>query len=528
MNKTLSNFKKSASLIVFASAILENIFFFSALNVFASFILVYGWLLIKSFVLTSNNLKLFPVSFFMMLGLAIVHFILPMPLTLLEFNAVTFNLRVPFLTFFHHFLFVTVIVFTHFAYTKISSGKNIFRVFLNRTNFYYQPTDRIIWITSFLGLFASFYNYFIFDAWQKEVTDRNFLYHLNAILAQFIWMPIIIPFSKFRDIPNCPNKNSIKYIVLYSLFVFMIAVASNWRTVLFSGVVIVSSMLLIGILMQYYNLSKIFTAKKAVLIFAIVLFVTGPLVDLGYAMVVVRHDRDSLSAVEFVDKTLSIFNNKEVLERVKSVGSSGDGFNSLQSNAWDEEYLHNIIINRFVNLKISDNSLFFAEKIGYQNEIMQSEFVNQLVAFLPNIFANYFGLDIAQKIDSSSYSIGDFLYSLAVNDTSVRGSAVISSMPGVGMAIFGYWYLILIVPLFVVIFSMFDSFVKMKNGKIIFSYFFFLMIVTIINYFNDRHVFTFEFRFILRTYFESVILFLIVMKIITSIDSVFIKHKSVV
>ena len=526
MNKTLHSFKRIASTIVFTSAILENVFFFSAVNFFASCVLVYGWWLIKSMVLTSNNLQLFPVSFFMILGLAIIHFILPMPLTLLEFNAVTFNLRVPFLTFFHHFLFVTIIVFTHFIYTRISNGKNILRVFLNRTNFYYQPTDRIIWITSFLGMFASFYNYFIFDAWQREATDRNFLYYINAILAQFIWMPLIIPFVKFREIKNNPNKNSIKYIILYSAFVFIIAIASNWRTLLFSGVVIVLSMILMGVLLQYYNLKKIFTAKKAILTLAIVLFAAGPMVDLGYAMVVVRHERVSLSAVEFINKTLSIYNNKDELERIKLVGSKGDGFNSIQSNVWDEEYLHNAIINRFVNLKISDNSLFFAEKLGYQNEIMQREFLNQLVALLPNAFYSFFSFDKAQKIDASSYSIGDLLYSLAVSDVSLRGSAVISSIPGVGMAIFGYWYLIVIFPVFIIIFTMFDSLAKLKNGRIIFSYLFFLMILTIINYFNDRHVFTFEFRFILRTYFESVIIFLIIMKIITSVGSVSIRHRS--
>jgi len=526
MNKSLSKFKTIASLIVFISAILENIFFFGLQDFYASIVLIYGWVLIKSVVLTSGNLKLYPVSFLMVLGLSIFHFVLPMPLTLLEFKPVTYNLRVPFLTFSHQFLFVTIIVFTHFIYTKLSNGKNIFRSVLNETNFYVQPTDKIIWITALLGLFASFYNYFIFDAWQKEAADRNFLYYINSIMSQFIWMPMIIPFSKFRGIEPGVNKKNIRNIFIYSIFVFVVAIASNWRTVLFSGILILFGMFFIGFLLQYYNLKKIINPRKIVLIFGVILFITGPLIDLGYSMVIVRHDRGTLSTVDFLSKTISTFNDKDLLDKAKAIGSNKDGVSFIQSMAWDENYLHNIVANRFVNLKISDNSLFYAEAIGFKNQAMQDELVNQVVAFTPNLILNFFDFDVSKKVESSKYSIGDFLYSLAINDSNVRGSAVVSSMPGVGMAIFGYWYLAILVPIFLVIFSMFDSFVKVRNNRIVFSYFFFLMLVSILNYFNDRHVYTYEFKFIIRTYAESILLFLMVMKIIKFSSSLSINKRN--
>ena len=88
---------------------------------------------------------------------------------------------------------------------------------------------------------------------------------------------------------------------------------------------------------------------------------------------------------------------------------------------------------------------------------------------------------------SEAFSFTDYLYSLSVNDPAVKGCAIIGTMPGLGMAIFGYWYLLIIVPVFVILFYMFDSFVNINNGKIIFSYLFFMMLILIVNNFNATY-----------------------------------------
>ncbi len=525
MHRTLTKFNQIVTFIVILSAIIENVFFFDTKNFVASFVLIYGWLIIRYFVLTSINLRLFPVSFLMILGLSMFYYVLPMPLTLLEFKPVTFNLNVPYLTFWHHFLFVNVIVFTHKLYTLISKGKNIFRSVLLKTDFYVVPTNKLIWITALLGLFGSFYNYFIYDYWHKEVTDRNFLYYINSILAAYIWMPVIIPFVKFRYNKFVESKKSNKFIIIYSVFVFIVAIASNWRTVLFSGIVLFISMYSIGVLLEYYNLKRAITPKNLILIIALFFIVTGPLVDLGYTMLIVRGERYTLSTVDFLKKTIDVYNDKDMIDRVKKNGIGENGI-KLNLNKWNEDYLHNVILNRFVNLKISDNCLFYAKKAGYQNPLMQKELVNQIKAFTPNVLLKSFDIKYSKKTESSSYSIGDYLYSIAIKDSSVRGSAIISSMPGVGMAFWGYWYLLVLIPMFLIIFSMFDSFVYIKNRSIVFSYFFFVMLTQIVNYFNDRHVYIFEFRFILRTYFETIIIFLIMMKVVRIIIRIFSKKTN--
>lgn len=519
MNTLLARFKRNATLMILVSGIIETAIFFSLENIFATLALITGWYILKLFALTDRNLKHYPVSFIMLLGLSVFYYLLPLPLTLLELNPVTFNLRVPTLTFTHHLLFAIFIVLTYRIYINISNKKNVFRSILANTNFYIEPTNRVIWFSALLGLAASYYNYFVLGIWQIENADRSFLYYFNTILSQFVWMPLILLFSKFRINQPPINKIQIIQISVYSIFVLIMAVASNWRTIIFSGIFLVMGLFGVGLLLNHYDVKKVLALRKVVLTVVIFIFISGPLVDLSASMVVVRGERTSLSAFEFLNRTINEYSNKDNIKSIKNSTINNNTNLPYRSFDWDETYLSNIILNRLVNLKISDNCLYYATQIGFENKRMQSEMFKQLKASMPSVLISFFGENPAKLKADTSYSIGDYLYSLAINSSSELGSAKISSMTGVGMATFGYWYLILLIPIFIVIFTMFDSFVCTKNKQIVFSYFFFLSFLISLNYFNDRHVFTMEFKYITRTYLESVVLFLVAFKLMRWLTS---------
>ncbi len=520
MNTQLDIFKKITTNVLLVSVALEMIFFFSIPNILASVVLLYGWLLIKTVVLTNYNMINYPVSFLMIFGLALFHYILPLPLTLFELKEVTYNLVVPMLTFWHHFLFVTIIVFTYKLYISLSNRKNVFRNILVQTDFYKSPSDRIIWISSFLGLFASFYNYFIFGANQKEHIDRGLLYYIAGFFIPFLWMPVIIPFRKLRNLKTEKvNASLIVKIIIYSCLVLIIALVSNMRTILFTGISTFFLVFVIGVLFGYYDFKRLLTIKRMI-IFGLILFVSiGPLVDLGITMVIVRGDRGKLSTTEFIGKTISVFQDKKSIQKIKDIGGLAVDTDEYTFKKWNEDYLQNLFLNRFVNLKISDNCLYNAQHIGYQNPKMQEMLYDKIIASLPNAIIGNFGMSFEKKVEIEAFSFTDYLYSLSVNDPAVKGCAIIGTMPGLGMAIFGYWYLLIIVPVFVILFYMFDSFVNINNGKIIFSYLFFMMLILIVNNFNDRHVYIYEFRLILRGYIEYIVLFILTMKFVRYIES---------
>lgn len=353
--------------------------------------------------------------------------------------------------------------------------------------------------------------------WQMERSDRNTLYYILVFFSGYIWMPLILYFPKFREKHYNTKKLSIT-IILFSAISVFIAIASNWRTAIFNGIFLFICLLVLSHLYGYIDVFSVLKRRKIAIALLIGILLVNPLIDLSYAMVVVRHERTQMNALEFVQETLVVFQDKELLKKVKSLSASVINEGTFNVKPWDETYLENIVTNRFVNLKISDNCLYYAGKVGYSNPKFREELINQIISIFPNTILSLFNYDVTSKLESTSYSIGDFLYATATNNENAKGSSVISSIPGVGMAIFGYWYLLIIFPLFIVIFYMFDSFVNISHGKIIFSFFFFIMLVPSFNYFNDRHVFTFEFKFILRTYFESIFVFLILYKLFLLIE----------
>jgi hypothetical protein len=517
MPDNLQLYKRYGSVLIGVSAVLHNAIYPGIETLFITSVLIYGWWITTTFSITLENLNRHTVSTVMIAGMSLFHFLLPMPLLLLDGHALTFNLRVPIQTFLHHGLFVTTIVATHIFYTWAAAGNNPFRNALAGFGFYNQPSNKVIWMTSYAGLAATFYNYFIFGANSAEFSDRSPLFYLSSILAQYIWMPVIILLSRFRGEAQNEDKNQYPHIAIYFAVVVLVALSSNMRTLLFSGIATIGSLAFIGFLLGIYKSNHIFTTKRVVGALIAILLLSGPVVDLGYAMIAVRGERANISAGELIDKTIDIYNDKTALTAFKSSVQNENSGGASNILSWDEKYLDNIIANRYVNFKIADNSIFYANQIGYQSQIMQDEIVAQTFALLPNIVLSAFNYDLNKKADTANYSIGDYLYSTATSNPNVLGSFVISSMPGVGLSIFGYWYLLAVAAIFVVIFAMFDSFATRHGGRVYFSYYFYVMVVLTLNYFNDRHVYTFEFRYILRTYLESTVLFLLTMLIFNTL-----------
>lgn len=511
----IEGIKKRISLLLIFLSIIELLLFFSLEVVWAIIIILFGWFLLCNTVLKEDVKYRYPITFFMFLGLALIHYILPLPLTLLEFKPVTYNLKVPFETFFHQLLFLLTLVITHHFYRRIFI-KNPFRTFLQFTSFYKAPSNLIIWMTGMMGLGFSFYYYFVYGGWENYGQQSLWL-TLGQFLVMFIWMPVVIPFYKVRNINGILSNKTRVLLILYSVLVIFIAIVSNWRTILFSGIATFVAMYFIGYLHGHYTLRKLLTFKKLLILFLSIFLISGPVMDLALAMLITRQTRYSTNSEDFLQETLRTFQNKKILENLKDEIKTVDNKTYL-TNRWDEKYLENFFLNRFVNLKISDNSIYYANQIGYANENMQQVLWDQIISFVPGFIAQILSIESNAANEPIQSSITDNLYSLAIHDSTVKGSGVIGSMPGVGLSLFGFWYLIIIIPIFIIIFAMFDSFALLSNGKVIFSYFFFTIIVIAFNFFNDRHVFNFELKWIFRRYLESIILFLIIFSITRALE----------
>ncbi len=395
----LEKFKKKITQILLFASLIEVIFFFDFITIWATFVLLAGWLLIKSFVLTQRNMKTYPVTFFMFFGVALFHYALPIPLTLLEFKPVTFNMLQPIETFLHHGLFILVLTITHYFYRQLIQRKNPLRSILSKTIFYNKPSDSQIWLTAIIGALFSFYFYYIYGAWENY-SEKNILITIGQSLTIFLWMPVIIPFYKVRHIESQLSQKYKVLIIIYSILIIVLSIVSNWRTILYSGIIIFLSMYIIGLLYGYYNYRKIFTTKKIIVIVISIFIISGPIMDLGIAMVVTRQTRYNTSSSEFLKSTLDVYNDKEFLKTFKQTMYKKDKL-SFSINRWDEEYLDNYLFNRYCNLKISDNCIYYADKIGYANPKMQNILNDQVLSYIPSFISK--SLDIKSNTRKEQY-----------------------------------------------------------------------------------------------------------------------------
>lgn len=512
-NSFIASYRTIGTWIVSISVFVELLFFPSTENLFGATVMLIGWGLLITTTITQDCFERYPVSFLMFLGLTTTHFLLPLPLTLLDGKPITFNLYNPIATFSHHFLFVASLVVSHRIYRYVSK-RNVIREFLSSTKFYIQPSKSLIWATSITGLLANFYNFFVLGVWSQDSGERGVSFYIAASLAQYLWMPILLLFPRLFSSggQSNPNKRDVFAVGTYVTLVLGIAISSNWRTILFGGAFFVVALFALSLLLGHISLNRFFTFRRLVPIGLAAFLIAGPILDISKAMVTVRHERYEASAKDLFYRTIETYLDQNSGRQSLGAGESNDSRQFL-SYKWDETYLSNSVLNRLVNFKIPDNCLRYAEDIGFSSPQMHDEFAHQLVALVPGVFLNQLGIASQDKIHWASYSLGDYLYATASGDGDALGSFVLSAFPGIGMSIFGYWYLLLAIPLFGVIFYYFDALARKIDGRWNFSYLFFALFIVIVNYFNDHHVLIYEIRFVIRTFFEMILSFLVVMTV---------------
>lgn len=136
-------------------------------------------------------------------------------------------------------------------------------------------------------------------------------------------------------------------------------------------------------------------------------------------------------------------------------------------NEWDEKYVSNSFLNRFCNLRVSDQTLIRAKEIGYNNPVMFNFFIINSYTFLPTPILKLIGININKS--NYSYSRGDLLYSLSSNKP-ILESHVITSYLGDGLATFGYYYYIIQFILWYLLFKLVDTLILRNNdGHVYYS-----------------------------------------------------------
>lgn len=484
--------------------IAECLFHFSLENLVGCFVFFYGWFLFSNWVFKRVNLINFCLPSLAIFGYVIMYFILPIGVTLIEGKPVTFKFENPYLTWANLFLNISTIVLAYnWALSKYLQS-NIVSRFFKRIGYYRAPSNGTIGILGIIGLLALIYNIltqtndFDYEDMQANDATGGALQAMLKGLEAYSIMPLCMIFSKFYGSSMKINKNK---IYLYLLIVLFISIATTRRSL------IAFPILSICIAFIYFAIienRKLLDTKRTILVALVIYLITGPVVDLFAAMALNRHNIDSKN--KFSD-IIELYNDKEKLHDSYQYLSAFQGMNSTNNLGWSEYYVDNILLDRFCNLRVQDASIFYATKLGYNNPAMH-DFTADFISFrIPTFITNALGISKVVRT-----SPGDLFVEQYFHETHHIGQKVAGDT-GIGLYLMGYLYYPFALIVYFLTFLFLGTLTKCINGNLIIPI---LVLTSFSKYFmyfvNAIGIFS-SISLLMRTGWESVFVYCIVLKI---------------
>src|SRR3989337_3699414 len=102
-------------------------------------------------------------------------------------------------------------------------------------------------------------------------------------------------------------------IVLYAALLLAISIGRNSRGAFILGLTTPVYAYGLGLILGVFK-TKILSVKNVVIAGLILWFLTGPLSDLGTAMLIVRGTRTEISAAELITETLDVLGDEQAIE----------------------------------------------------------------------------------------------------------------------------------------------------------------------------------------------------------------------
>ncbi|QNP51197.1 hypothetical protein [Hymenobacter qilianensis] len=429
--QSLPAFIRWSWIILGFASLFQVVLFGSLDNSIATGAVILAWLLLCRAVLSYKNINTYPLSSFILIGYVSTQFYFPLIFTLLEGKPLIFNLELPLRVFFHSFAALLILILAHVLYRGLVEQFSTRRVStLEKYKFFTPPSALQLWLMGFIGLAATFYVYLYALTATKTVgtaTDK-----FIEALVPFSYAPYFIPFTKLYGEAKPLSKRTALLLTAYTIAIFAISIARNSRGTFMIGFASLAFAYALGLLLGYYK-ARFFTLRYLFIALTSFWLFTGPVADIGTAMVLVRQQRNDIPYSELVSLTLEAFHDKESIRLYRMAESS-------EKQDWDEHYLNNIFIARFSNLKYNDTSLLLSSKISEYDPDVFDFTINHFLANLPSPVLNLLGVNF-DKRSVNQVSFGDYLFSKVYAKPQALGSFFTGHFAGTGMAAFGWWYL---------------------------------------------------------------------------------------
>lgn len=459
-------------LIIFTA--LETIFYFSLENIMGCIVFLYAWLLLSKIVLFKKNFELCLLPTLGVCGFIFCYYFLPLIATFIEGKPLTYNFQVANITFFNMFLNITTVISAYkLCISKYRHGNYIERVW-RRIGLFTAPTENQIWLFGIIGCIMLFIGLLSQSnplEFEEMEVGTNLKTVVMNIFKAYASMPICFFFCGLYGYKKTIHKK--KFIIPFLVILSLIGVATTKRSMIFNA--FASLGIIYTFVVVYYD-KKVLTKRNMFISIVTIYLITGPIADLALAMALNRLNMDN--GINTFEKVLDIYKDKDkmrVLKMAQKMITNNDGDNRL---SWSEEYVDNIFLDRFCNIRVLDSSVFYAGELGYNNPKMHEYFKEEIVNRLPSPIVSLIG---EHKVVHTT--VADEMNNAYFNpDGKFWAGYKVSGDIGVGLYTFGYAYYPIAFIIYLLTFMLLSTYTTFFYSK-------FLIPTIILTHFYQRFVY---------------------------------------
>ena len=507
--RSLFNYIKPIGNILLVVAIIAELIIFPSIdNLLGCFMCVVSWILFSKYGLIKKTIQKHFFSWLMFLSMSLYR-ILPLYATLIEGKPIAYGFSNSFETFIGETFLYIISLFAFLLANRRRHFNMKIHSWLNKIDYYDSVSDGVLWLLGFIGLFAQIYvlrsHIMIGDAFGKFVSAFTFFQNAPILL----FFPIL--YTK-----NCkiPFRNSV-YQWIFFLGLVIVSFATNSRQAVLVPFGTFALLFLLVYIFYPRHITGIFL--KYVIISLVSLFFIVPfLSDISVAILAVRNYRTESSPKEMLKRTVDVYMDSYQMEKLyrEKEALNKRGEREDYGEEWTENYVNNFALNRYCNMRVTDATLYYKEIIGNANPRMFRFFVESVLKLLPSPILKVLGIPVDK---TKAYSQGDYLYYLAIGNSSALGTSRVTSHLADGLATFGYFYFPIQFFLFWVCFLVLDCFAVLTKNGMKFSIFGLITIFTFFGMFRNANGCFGELSYLLREYPQFILVSWIGLKMSTSI-----------
>jgi hypothetical protein len=491
--------RKWLGILLYIAIVCEMIFFPSWENLAGCAMALIVWIIFRAFFLKRKIILEHPFAFLMFISMFLYRY-LPLIATLLEGYPITRGFEVSFDTFFYEtILFIVSSIAFYLACMRSGNKKNnIIQEALYKMSFF-TINQTIIWILGFIGLASRVYA--ITNTYNLEYGDVG-----GKLLTGFGYLqyaPILLLFPNLIGLKEDKHMN--KFVWIYVAIIFVISFASNSRQAMLFPIMTFVLLFFFYLLRNKISIYKYFTPVKIVVFGFFIIFGLNFLSDISLAMLYTRNIRMDVNRSELLSKTMETLQNKTLMRNLRIAADEKNAGEVSYTEGWDETYIDNFMFNRYANMRITDRTLYYAEKAGYANPKMQENFFNFWILGRTIPMPVFHIIGVSFDKTEIEYSPGDYLYMLGTNSQALAIGYRVTSHVGDGLATFGWGYFLIQFVLFFLIFKLLDCLVYYFHGTMSYSIFGLLNLFFFFGFFRNAGGCGKELVYLLRGFWEGII-----------------------